>query len=327
MATKLAPSPKHAQFSHLKISGRIAPLSASRERKKLSVSAPISAKPKLKKHLSSTRVELREKKLVAKSSPGNSAPGPSVKKAENPQKRSTAPSKLDFSSISVEATVNVNAKGLDKSGLESKEPKKFKSASLSVPLSLCIPTGNTPRQNPFDSSATHEILAFLYLGGAASAMGREEMKKHDIQCVINISTELDNQFEDELQYKRIAVSDEAGVDIAKYFDESSVFIDEARKQGRNVLVHCLAGMSRSATLVIAYLMKCEKMTLFEAYWHVKERRFCINPNAGFRLKLIEYEKQLFGKTTIDAKESSWPSSKHSHLKKTESPKASKGVSN
>jgi hypothetical protein len=190
------------------------------------------------------------------------------------------------------------------------EAKKFKSTSLGLPLSLMIPTGNTPRQNPFDSSATHEILNCLYLGGASSALGREEMNKHRIDCVLNISTELDNCFEGEFEYKRIAIADEAESDIGKHLDEACDWIEKSRKAEKNVLVHCLAGMSRSATLVIAYLMKYEKMSLWEAYWHVKERRFCINPNTGFKARLIDYEKQLFGKITVDPKDPSWPSSKH-----------------
>jgi len=49
-----------------------------------------------------------------------------------------------------------------------------------------------------------------------------------------------------------------------------------------VLVHCHMGVSRSATVVIAYLMKYFHMTHREAYNFVKKKRSVINPNEGFR---------------------------------------------
>lgn len=61
-----------------------------------------------------------------------------------------------------------------------------------------------------------------------------------------------------------------------------------------VLVHCEMGISRSATVVIAYLMSALKMTLFEGYQYVLERRPVIRPNSSFMKQLKEYEKKLFG---------------------------------
>lgn len=65
-----------------------------------------------------------------------------------------------------------------------------------------------------------------------------------------------------------------------------------------MLVHCVAGVSRSATFCIAYLMKYLQMTLLEAYNHVKLKRPIIKPNCGFFRQLIEYEKILFDINTV-----------------------------
>ena len=55
----------------------------------------------------------------------------------------------------------------------------------------------------------------------------------------------------------------------------------------------MAGVSRSATICIAYLMKYKSMTLFEAYQYLKAVRPQIRPNPGFFEQLIEYEKKLY----------------------------------
>jgi hypothetical protein len=67
------------------------------------------------------------------------------------------------------------------------------------------------------------------------------------------------------------------------------FVHEGVRRGERVLVHCYAGVSRSATVVLSYLLKYEGMSLRQAWEHVQQRRPIINPNAGFvaHLKLFE----------------------------------------
>jgi len=59
-----------------------------------------------------------------------------------------------------------------------------------------------------------------------------------------------------------------------------------------VLVHCIQGKSRSATLVIAYLMWSQQMTFRDAMAIVKERRSLAEPNSTFKRELLEYEEIL-----------------------------------
>jgi hypothetical protein len=68
------------------------------------------------------------------------------------------------------------------------------------------------------------------------------------------------------------------------------FVDEGVQRGERVLVHCYAGISRSATVVLAYLIKYQGMSLREAWAHTQKRRPIINPNEGFQahLKLFEH---------------------------------------
>nr|XP_018629364.1 dual specificity protein phosphatase 1-like isoform X3 [Nicotiana tomentosiformis] len=95
------------------------------------------------------------------------------------------------------------------------------------------------------------------------------------------------------------VHDRDDVNISNYFEECFDFIEkakgkieEAKGQGGGVLVHCFAGKSRSATIVIAYLMKKHGMSLSEAFQLVKSKRPVISPNAGFMIQLQNYDKAL-----------------------------------
>ena len=63
----------------------------------------------------------------------------------------------------------------------------------------------------------------------------------------------------------------------------------ARKQQSCILIHCMAGISRSVTLTIAYLMKHFTMPMQAAYQYVKERRPAISPNLNFMGQLVEFE--------------------------------------
>ncbi|KAG9284162.1 hypothetical protein G9A89_022936 [Geosiphon pyriformis] len=76
------------------------------------------------------------------------------------------------------------------------------------------------------------------------------------------------------------------------FISAFAYIDEAISAGRNILVHCQCGVSRSASLVIAYAMKANRMTLNQAYEFVKDRSSYISPNMSLVYQLVDFEKSL-----------------------------------
>lgn len=63
-------------------------------------------------------------------------------------------------------------------------------------------------------------------------------------------------------------------------------------------MHCIAGVSRSASICLAYLIKYHNMTLKEAYQHIERRRPCIKPNNSFFKQLIEFEIEVRGIASI-----------------------------
>ena len=72
-------------------------------------------------------------------------------------------------------------------------------------------------------------------------------------------------------YLYIPAEDHPAYDISKHFQASTQFISKALKH-TNVLVHCMAGVSRSATLIIAYLVEKKQMTVRRALTQLREGR-------------------------------------------------------
>ena len=73
--------------------------------------------------------------------------------------------------------------------------------------------------------------------------------------------------------------------------------ENVERDGGKVLVHCKAGVSRSATVCIAYLMCCKSMTFEQAFEFVRAKRSIISPNISFMQQLIEFEHVLTAKRT------------------------------
>ncbi|CAD8168580.1 unnamed protein product [Paramecium pentaurelia] len=89
----------------------------------------------------------------------------------------------------------------------------------------------------------------------------------------------------------INIEDREDENILQYFEKTNKFIEENLKKG-NLLVHCMGGISRSATIIIAYIMWSQKRSYKDAYKFVDEMREGIYPNEGFKHQLKEYELQL-----------------------------------
>ncbi|NXP31014.1 DUS4 phosphatase, partial [Leiothrix lutea] len=157
------------------------------------------------------------------------------------------------------------------------------------PLDLGCSSCGTPFH---DQGGPVEILPFLYLGSAYHAARRDMLDALGITALLNVSSDCPNHFEGHYQYKCIPVEDNHKADISSWFMEAIEYIDSVKECCGRVLVHCQAGISRSATICLAYLMMKKRVKLEEAFEFVKQRRSIISPNFSFMGQLLQFESQV-----------------------------------
>ncbi|MEQ2181541.1 hypothetical protein GOODEAATRI_012660, partial [Goodea atripinnis] len=150
-----------------------------------------------------------------------------------------------------------------------------------------------------ENAVISPILPFLFLGNERDAQDLDLLLRLNIGYVVNVTTHLPLYHTNSgLRYKRLPATDNSKQNLRQYFEEVFEFIvvvpspEEAYQSGQGVLVHCQAGVSRSATVVIAYLMKHTLMTMTDAYKYVRSRRPVVSPNLNFMGQLLEFERDL-----------------------------------
>ena len=139
--------------------------------------------------------------------------------------------------------------------------------------------------NHFSAS---KITDNIYLSDLASACNLFALKEIGITHVICVVLAIDPIFPMEFEYLNIQARDIAEENLYQYFDECYDFIEDAISKNGKVLIHCAYGKSRSASIVIAYLIKKLGITYDQAYQMVYEQRPIIDPNPGFVEQLVQY---------------------------------------
>jgi protein-tyrosine phosphatase len=151
------------------------------------------------------------------------------------------------------------------------------------------------------------ITNILYLGSIYHAQDINSLQALGITHVLNLTNfgeELMETSSNHFISKQINITDLPSTDIIAHFEDAFSFINACKQASGRILVHCRMGVSRSASFVIAYLMKNEQLFLKDAHAFVKKRRTVINPNLGFMDQLRRYELTLYpqlDKTTLDDK--------------------------
>jgi len=112
--------------------------------------------------------------------------------------------------------------------------------------------------------------------------------------VVNCAADYSDDYHKErgVVYKSYHLKDHIREDIACVFYDAVQFLMDCRAKGGRCLVHCVQGISRSATICCAYLILTEGLTYNQSYERVKARRACANPNMTFIQQLMWWEKRL-----------------------------------
>uniref|UniRef100_A0ACB8EAT1 Dual specificity protein phosphatase 16 n=1 Tax=Sphaerodactylus townsendi TaxID=933632 RepID=A0ACB8EAT1_9SAUR len=165
--------------------------------------------------------------------------------------------------------------------------------SLCEEKSVLVPSCISQPCLPVSNTGPTRILPHLYLGCQRDVLNKELMKQNDIGYVLNASNTCPKpDCIPDSHFLRVPVNDSFCEKIFPWLDKSVDFIEKAKASNGRVLVHCLAGISRSATIAIAYIMKRMDMSLDEAYRFVKEKRPTISPNFNFLGQLLDFEKKI-----------------------------------
>lgn len=130
-----------------------------------------------------------------------------------------------------------------------------------------------------------EIIPGVYIGAYSDTIDNSNLFQLNITHVINLSQIANNNASCFDMYN-ININDYPDSNISEYFSKTSRFICNALVNKKNVLVYCFAGMSRSVSIVIAFLIRKRRMTFESALQLVKSKRNCAEPNSGFTQQLI-----------------------------------------
>lgn len=129
------------------------------------------------------------------------------------------------------------------------------------------------------------IVDNIYLGSAFNAANYNQLDNLGIQIIINITNEISNYFPAYFNYKQYPIYDDNTDSLLKYLDDSYRYILE--NKDKKILVHCYAGASRSASVILYYLMKKNNISFEEAYDFIMTKRSIVNISNQYHDDLIK----------------------------------------
>ena len=175
-------------------------------------------------------------------------------------------------------TDNIDIKALNEDfSLKDSERKKIISEYYSKHLSEIIPN-------------------FLYISSYNATKNLELLEKNKITHIINCAADFcENVFEQEKKFTYLSfyLKDHVLENIECIFYECIKFIENVKEKGGRVLVHCIQGISRSVSIVMAYIIFSKKLSYDKAFNLVQSKREISSPNFGFSIQLQNFYSRLY----------------------------------
>ena len=143
-----------------------------------------------------------------------------------------------------------------------------------------------PKNTYYDHEKPCNVFDWLTLGNLLDAL------KLETDAVVSVLNNTDH-FIQEFSTKTwlpIKAFDDKDQDISQYFNKVFEFLDNLEKENKKCIIHCQAGVNRSATIVLAYYIHKTNVDLFNAYEYLSSMRPGIIYNIGFRKQLITWYK-------------------------------------
>eukprot|EP01084_Bolivina_argentea_P167617 290866_1 len=142
------------------------------------------------------------------------------------------------------------------------------------------------------ANSMQEVLPKIYIGSAIAAKNKALLLNNNITHIIAIGWNLQKHFENEFEYLLInEIQDSPECLILHQFEKCFSFIDKCFYKNKNnkLLVHCHKGLSRSATIIIAYQMYTYKTDYDSVFQKIRKQRPFIMPNIGFQAQLTQFK--------------------------------------
>ncbi|KAJ1734411.1 tyrosine protein phosphatase yvh1 [Coemansia biformis] len=133
-----------------------------------------------------------------------------------------------------------------------------------------------------------EVVAGLYVGSSMAEGDLPKLRECRITHILSVATHYVASYPTEFTYKLVSIDDLPEENIIQDFPECNRFIRGALDAGGRVLVHCMAGQSRSAAVAAAFLMQRDQLDTAQALAAIRTRRPQIHPNEGFVEQLNLY---------------------------------------
>ena len=210
---------------------------------------------------------------------------------------------------------NINLKDITKININKIEPSKLinfpsqieeeEEEIKDIDFTYKIPLSSS-RQNYdiFDKETSNNRISteidmilddFLYLSNYKAASNISELEKNNIKYIINCSGDVCENVCNYINYLTLYLKDNTKENIECVFYKCIDFINKCKKENKKLLIHCFQGISRSATIAIAYLIYNNKMNVDKAFNFIQKKRKIINPNLNFFLQLELFYKRLNNK--------------------------------
>ncbi|XP_053401567.1 dual specificity protein phosphatase 22-like [Mercenaria mercenaria] len=136
----------------------------------------------------------------------------------------------------------------------------------------------------------NKIITGVYVGNFRDAKDPVQLADNKITHILSIHDNAKALHEDK-KYLCIIASDTPDQPLTHHFPQCIDFIHKARLEGGRVLIHCLAGVSRSVTVTAAYIMTVTGLGWRDTVNAIRGARSCANPNFGFQKQLQDFENE------------------------------------
>ncbi|GAA5940918.1 dual specificity protein phosphatase family protein [Sporobolomyces koalae] len=134
-----------------------------------------------------------------------------------------------------------------------------------------------------------QVIQGLWIGDYQASQDEDLLRQHGIECIVSAMRQ-EYDAPGGVDMHRVAVDDTATTNIAEHFVPTASFINAALEKGQSVLVHCQAGVSRSTTLVAAFLMIKLGLNVEQAVDKIRTVRPQVEPTQFFLLQLEMFER-------------------------------------